>query len=298
MKLGPMLPQAGPAARRELVLRVAQTAEDAGYDSVWVNDHVVFPREWTSRYPYSPTGRPPGRVTIEGSLLEPLTELAFVAAATSRVELGTAVFVLPMRQPVLMAKVLATIDHLAGGRLILGAGIGWAKEEFEVLGMPWDRRGARFEEMIRLLRAFWTQEWVDFTGEFYTVDGWTSRPQPPRHVPILVGGHGPAQMRRIGQLADGWLTHGNSVPTLQQDFEPARAAARAAGRDPDTLTIAMTGIGLLAQDALGEVAERMHRAKEAGVQHATIGIHPREWESAPALLEQFAAKHLKALQAP
>jgi alkanesulfonate monooxygenase SsuD/methylene tetrahydromethanopterin reductase-like flavin-dependent oxidoreductase (luciferase family) len=181
--------------------------------------------------------------------------------------------------------------------LIIGAGLGWAKEEFEVLGVPFERRGARFEECVRVMRALWTGEYVDFDGEFYHLDGWTSRPVPPRRIPILVGGHGPIQMRRIGQIADGWLTHGNSVPTLKQDFEPARQAAIEAGRNPDELTIAMTGIGLLEKDALEDAAERLQRAKEAGVHHATIGIHPREMESAPDLIEAFAAKYLKDLQA-
>src|SRR5207237_1255041 len=106
--------------------------------------------------------------------------------------------------------------------------------------------------------------------EFFTVDGWVCRPVPPRSIPILLGGHGPLQMQRIGRLADGWLTQGDRVATLRQDFEPARAAAVAAGRDPDALTIAMTGIGLLARDALEDAAERLHRAQEAGVHHATI----------------------------
>ena len=140
MDVGILLPQAGERATRDVVLRHARAAEEAGFDSLWTNDHVVFPREYRSRYPYSADGKLPGRVHIDASLLEPLTELAFVAGATSRVQLGVAVLVLNMRQAVLHAKIMATLDHLAGGRFILGAGMGWAKEEFEVLGMPSDRR--------------------------------------------------------------------------------------------------------------------------------------------------------------
>lgn len=297
MKIGPMVPQSGPLATRELILRVARTAEDAGYDALWVNDHVVYPREFTSTYPYSPTGRPPRRVTVEGSIIEALTLLTFVAAVTERVELGTAILVVPMRQPVLLAKTISSLDHLAGGRLVLGAGIGWAQEEFEVLSAPWERRGARFDEQIRLMRALWTQQWVDgFDGDFYKVDGWTSQPQPPRHVPILIGGHGPRQMRRIGELADGWLTHANRLDTIQEDFQPARDAAAAAGRDPDSLIIAITGLAFLQEGGLEEAAERLHRAKEAGVNYITLGVRPSEMERGPELLEAFAARYLPELQ--
>ncbi|MYE47088.1 MAG: TIGR03619 family F420-dependent LLM class oxidoreductase [Chloroflexi bacterium] len=295
MDVGILLPQAGDRATRDAVLRHARAAEEAGFDSLWTNDHVVFPREYRSRYPYSADGNLPGRVHIDASLLEPLTELAFVAGVTSRVQLGVAVLVLNMRQAVLHAKIMATLDHLAGGRLILGAGMGWAKEEFEVLGMPSDRRGERFEESLLLTRKLWTEDWVDgFEGETYQVDGWTSRPHPPRHVPILIGGDSPQQMRRIGELADGWLTHGNYLDTAGEAMQPAREAAERAGRDPDALVIAMTGIALLASDRLEQVVERLGRAREAGVDHAIVGLHPRELLDAPDLMRRFGEDYLAA----
>ena len=297
MEVGVLLPQAGDRVTRELVLRHARAAEEAGFDSLWTNDHVVFPREYRSRYPYSADGKLPGRVHADASLLEPLTELAFVAGATSRVRLGVAVLVLNMRQAVLHAKIMATLDHLAGGRFILGAGMGWAKEEFEVLGMPADRRGARFEESLRLTRALWTGEWVDgFEGEFHRLDGWISRPAPPRPVPIWIGGDSPQQMRRIGELADGWLTHGNYLGRAREAMAPAREAAERAGRDPDALAVAMTGIALLAGDRLGQVRERLERARESGVDHAIVGLHPAEVAGAPDLLRRFGADHLAAVK--
>ena len=128
MKIGLRLPQVGPHATRDLVLRFAETAEHAGYDSLWTIDHVVRPRAYSSRYPYAANGRSTADPT--DPLLESLTLLAFVAAVTQRIELGTSVLVLPMRQPVLHAKIIASLDHLAGGRFILGAGLGWAREEF------------------------------------------------------------------------------------------------------------------------------------------------------------------------
>ena len=297
MKVGLLIPQAGPEVTPDLVRRYAQAAESAGYDSLWTIDHVVIPREWRSQYPYTPSGAPPRRIQIDAHLLEPLTQLAYVAAVTSRVELGTSVLVLPMRQPVLHAKIMATIDYLAGGRFILGAGIGWAAEEYEVLSVPFERRGARMDEALQVVRSLWTEDWVDFEGEFYHVDGWTSKPHPPRHLPIWLGGDAPAMMRRIGRLADGWLAPANHIPTAQADFEVAREAAAAAGRDPTALTLAMAGITLLRDDRQEEAAERMHAARHAGVQHAILGLHPQHIEGSPERIQAFAEAFLPALQA-
>lgn len=297
MQVGPIVPQSGPFAQRDLILRHAQTAEAAGYDALWVNDHVVYPRDYTSKYPYSPTGRLPARVTVEGSIIEPLTLLTFVAAVTTRVQLGTAVLVTPMRAPVLLAKIIASLDHLAGGRYILGAGMGWAKEEFEVLSMPFDRRGKRFEEGMELMQRLWTEDWVDgFDGEFYEVDGWTSKPQPPRRVPVWLGGESDRQFRRVGQWADGWLTHSDRIPRLGEDIDHIRREAEKASRGISDITIAMTGIAMLRREGLEDAAERLQRAKEAGVQHATLATHPRDLEAAPELLEEFAQKYLPELQ--
>ena len=149
----------GWRATAEHIEATARAAEGGGYDSLWVSDHVVMPRQHTSAH-----GAP---FKVEEAFLEPLTTLAYLAALTERTELGVSVLVLPMRQPVLHAKLTATLDHLAGGRLILGAGVGWAREEFEVLSMPWDRRGRRSDEILQLYRAFWTAEPVDFAGEFH-----------------------------------------------------------------------------------------------------------------------------------
>ena len=297
MQVGVQLPQLGVAATRDLVLRHARTAEAAGFDALWVNDHVVFPREWSSPYPYSPDGVVPPRTTVDHSILEPLTELAFVAGVTSTIQLGTAVLVLNYRQAVLTAKLISTLDHLAGGRFILGAGMGWAKEEMAVLGMPPDRRGARFEESLRVLRAFFDDDWVDgFEGEFHAVDGWTARPRPPRRVPVWIGGDSPQQLRRIGEIGDGWLAHAGYLGRTTEAMEPARAAAAAAGRDPSALTVAMNGVGVLAADRLEQAAERLHAARESGVDHAVVGLHPRELEAAPDLVERFASVYLADLQ--
>ena len=298
MKVGLLLPQAGPDITADLVVRYARAAEDAGYDSLWTIDHVVLPRKWTSVYPYTPSGSPPRRIQIDAHLLEPLTQLTYVAAVTNRVQLGTSVLVLPMRQPVLHAKVMASLDHIAGGRFILGAGIGWAKEEFEVLSVPYERRGARMDEALQVLRRLWTEDWVDFKGEFYRLPGgWTSKPHPPRRVPIWLGGDSRQQFERIGRWGDGWLAPANHMPTAREEFERAQRAAERAGRDPTELTLAMAGITLLREDRHDEVAARLTAAREAGVQHAVLGLHPASIESAPERVVRFAERYLDEVRA-
>ena len=220
MKVGIYIPQVGGAAAPEHIVRIARAAEAAGFDSLWTFDHVVLRPDQGSDYPYTEDGR--FLIPAETAFLEPLTLMTYVAAVTERVELGTAVLVLPMRAPVLHAKLIATLDHLAGGRVILGAGVGWWKEEFEALSMPFDRRGARMDEYLAVLRDLWENEIGSFEGEFYNTAGWYSRPQPPRRVPIWLGGNHPRQLARAGRLADGYLANPAMLDTIEADWDRVR----------------------------------------------------------------------------
>jgi probable F420-dependent oxidoreductase len=174
----------GAAATRETLLGFARRTETLGYDSLWVSDHVVIPWRIASRYPYNASGDFPLPPT--GDFLEPLTALALVAGVTDRIALGTSVLVLPHRHPVLAAKMLATLDHLAPGRVICGAGVGWMREEIELLGAPYARRGAWSDEAIRVMRACWTEERAAFAGEFFRFEPVGCRPRPAR-VPSRSG---------------------------------------------------------------------------------------------------------------
>ena len=156
MEFGCHLPMFGPIATRHNVLTFARRMEALGYDSLWASDHIVFPYTIRSRYPYSETGKFPLPPTA--NFLEPLTTLALIAGVTERVKLGTTILVLPHRHPVLAAKILATLDHLSGGRVILGAGVGWMEEEITLLGAPFSKRGAWSDEAIRIMRTCWSQE--------------------------------------------------------------------------------------------------------------------------------------------
>jgi probable F420-dependent oxidoreductase len=230
--------------------------------------------------------------------LEPLAQIAFLAGITKRARLGTSVLVLPMRQPVLHAKIMATIDFLSGGRFVLGAGIGWWKQEFEVLSVPFERRGKRMEECLQLVRSLWTDEWVNFKGEFYEAVDWTCNPKPVQRggIPIWLGGESRGQLRRIGKYADGWLATPLALGRLDDDWQFAKDVAAKEGRDPSTLKLCMEGAGILVPGQTDQTAEALGRLKERGVFHAILGVHPAHMANAIPVLEEFASRHLKGLQ--
>lgn len=296
MEVGLHVPQVGRNANPGTIEAFARAADEAGFDGLWVFDHVVLQREQQSRYPYSSDGSLGFPPTMD--FLEPLTQLAFLASVTKRARLGTSVLVLPMRHPVLHAKIMATIDHLSGGRFVLGAGVGWWEQEFEVLGVPFERRGARMDECLQLVRALWTQEYVDFRGEFYEAVDWTSNPKPvrPEGIPIWLGGESRNQLRRVGRYGDGWLATVRSLQSLDKDMAVAREAAEQAGRDPAKLVVAVEGAGILAPGEAEKTAERLGRMKESGIFHAILGVHPAHMGNASALIEEFASKHLAVLR--
>jgi probable F420-dependent oxidoreductase len=220
----------GPAA-----VELAQAAEAAGFDSIWTVEHVVVPHGYQSRYPYSPTGRM-GSGLEDFPIPDPLIWLAYVASATRTIKLGTAILILPQRNPVVTAKAVATLDHLAGGgRVLLGIGVGWLAEEFAALGMPFEDRGPRTDEYVAAMRALWSQERASYRGRFVAFDEVFCRPLPPeRRIPIIVGGDTPAAARRAGRLGDGYFPARGAPAEL---FEEMRRAALAAGRDPSAIEI-------------------------------------------------------------
>ena len=216
----------GPAA----VLRLARAIEEIGYDHIDIFDHVVM------GHPID--GRPAGPYNPGMPILEALTTLAYIAAVTSRVTLGTEVLVLPQREPTLVAKQVSSLDTLSGGRMRLGVGVGWQESEYEALGEDFHTRGQRMDEAIQLLRAYWGDAKVDFAGEHYRAVAMAMEPKPPQGVrlPIWIGGYSDAAFRRAGRLGDGW------VASRVSDAESARRAiaaihghAEKAGRDPATI---------------------------------------------------------------
>lgn len=236
MDFGCHLPMFGPVATREGLLAFARRMEALGYASLWASDHVVIPHTIRSRYPYSATGDFP--LPPDATFLEPLTALGLVAAVTERVALGTTVLVLPHRHPVLAAKMLATLDHLSGGRVILGAGVGWMREEIELLGAPFDRRGAWSDEAIRIMRACWRDVRTRHRGEFFAFDDVGVFPKPVRgDIPIWIGGHTPRALKRVVALGDGWHAAFPTVDALSQGIALLREECGRQGRRFEDLAI-------------------------------------------------------------
>ena len=235
MKFGLRYASLGRYSNGAAAVELAQAAEAAGFDSIWTVEHVVVPRGYQSRYPYSPTGRM-GSGLEDYPIPDPLIWLAYVASATRTIKLGTAILILPQRNPVVTAKAVATLDHLAGGgRVLLGIGVGWLAEEFATLGVPFEDRGPRTDEYVAAMRALWSQECASYRGRFVSFDQVFCRPLPPgRRIPIIVGGDTLAAARRAGRLGDGYFPARGAPAEL---FDEMRRAALAAGRDPAGIEI-------------------------------------------------------------
>jgi probable F420-dependent oxidoreductase len=244
---GVALPGRGPLAQPELAVRIAERAEALRFASVFVTDHVVLPESaGKSAYPYSTTGEFPGG--MEQDYLEPLTLMSHLAHATRRVKLGTSVLVVPYRNPVVTAKMLASVDVLSGGRVVLGVGVGWLQEEFEALAAPsFAERGEVTDEYLRIMRECWTRTPAAFKGRHYTLPPVYALPKPkqPGGIPIWIGGHTQAAVRRAGELGDGWHPIVMRAPALLPPAEYAEkvkqihTAAPGAGRDPAAITLTL-----------------------------------------------------------
>jgi probable F420-dependent oxidoreductase len=247
MRFGIHLPQYGRAASAEAVVRAAQQAEEIGFGDVWVSDHLAVP----TGAPYPPP-----------FLYEPVVTLTFAAAATSTVGLGTSVLVLPYRHPLHLAKELATLDVLSGGRLVVGAGSGWLEGEFEALGVPFAARGARTDEAIDALRACWERRPTDFEGPSVYLHDLQVLPQPGRRIPIWVGGHAAPALRRAITRGDGW--HGTFRDAAATT--PLLARLRRERPDPDfTLSMRVAWDGLSGD--LDEFRRELDAFEAAGLQH-------------------------------
>jgi probable F420-dependent oxidoreductase len=238
MKLGLMFANTLALTRDQVFTQVG-AAEAAGYESLWTVEHVVVPKGYESAYPYSRSGRMAGGVE-DFAIPDPLVWLAFAAAASSTIRLATGVMILPQRNPVVLAKEVATLDVLSGGRMMLGVGAGWLEEEFRAIGVPFADRGSRVDEYVGAMRALWSQEVASFDGEFVSFKDVYMRPQPVNGtVPIVVGGHTRRAARRAGELGDGFYPASAAVAELPELVALARDAADRAGRDPDALEITM-----------------------------------------------------------
>lgn len=237
MKFGIMYANAGPFGVPEQLEDLARTAEDVGFESIWTVEHVVVPVDYKSKYPYSETGRMPGPESMP--IMDPIVPLAFVAAVTKRLRLGTGVVILPQRHPAYVAKEMATLDVLSGGRAILGVGIGWLQEEFDTLGIPFRERAPRTNEAIRAIRSLWRETPEAFHGKFYGWEAVESNPKPVQRpgVPIIVGGHAEGAARRAARYGDGFFPARGDFETLKTLLRVMRDECGKIGRNPDEIEL-------------------------------------------------------------
>lgn len=217
-------------------LDVCQRAEEAGFESVWGGEHVIRPDNIASAYPYTKDGKIP--MEPDTPVPDPLIWLSYAAAAAPTLKLGTCILIVPQRNPLILAKELATLDQLSGGRVELGLGIGWMKEEFDALGIPWSKRGARNDEYIEVMRTLWAGPHAEFHGEFIDFEKVTCSPRPVNgDIPILVGGDTDAAIRRAVRLADGYFPGEGDTQRLAALLGRVRTACEHAGRNYETLEI-------------------------------------------------------------
>ena len=272
MQIGAKLPHSGPLPARLGLDRMAARLEAAGFDSMWVSDHVVFPHEVRSRYPFAADGRVTWRVDVD--YIEPVIALSAISAATSRAELGTSVLILPMRNPVLFAKQAACIDVLSRGRLVLGVGAGWLREEFDALAANFEKRGSILEEWLEIARACWTGSAGPYEGPHYRLpEAIYCRPVPVRVPPVLIGGMSRAALERAGRIADGWVAQ-FSLEDLSEDvLATGLATMQAAAASPRTFR-AVVRIAA-APNRVAEVASRLRSLRDAGATDVVVDV---DWE--------------------
>lgn len=262
-------------------------AEQVGFESVWAGEHVVMP-DHAPNYPYSEDGRLPQ--ADDTDVADPLVWLTYAAALTSTIRLATGVVVLPLRNPVVLAKQVASLDLLSGGRAMLGIGVGWMPEEADVVGVPFAGRGRRTDEYIGAMRALWAEDNASYRGQHVHFDGARSYPkpvQPGRRVPVVIGGSGPAAARRAGRIGDGYYPIAPTVDALADQIALMHAAAREAGRDPadieiSTMAFSLVGPGPVSRTQLDD----FHRMEDLGVSRVV----------APRLLDSRVDTVLDALK--
>ncbi len=259
----------------------ARHADEVGFESLLAVEHVAVPVGYESRYPYSDTGRMP--LPEDCELPDPLDLLAWLAGQTTRLRLGTGILVLPEHHPVQLAKRCSTIDRLSGGRLFLGVGVGWMREELEAVGVDPDERGSRTDESIDALRALWRDDEVRHHGPHFRFGPLRSHPKPVQpSIPILVGGHSRAAARRAGERGDGFFPLGLSGDALDERWRQVQRFAEAAGREPSTIGLTMGG--LLGDDAA------ITEATERGAERVVLSARSDDVDELRRTMEQAVAR--------
>ena len=307
MKIGVSIPRApdGPALRR-----FVRRAEELGFEAVLAGDHIVLPTGGTNQYPYTTDGsfsRP-----ANDPSLETMTLLGYLVACTETIKLGSTVIILPYRNPVVQAKMFASLDVLSNGRMICGVGVGWLEKEFDTLGMPYDQRGPMSDEFLQIFKALWTEPDPEFHGKYYNIDGIQFYPKPVQkpHIPIWVGGHTHRALRRTARYGDCWHPTRQTPEFVAQNLPYLRQQTEQAGRDPASISISLkrslhfTDIGLEEQNAprtggtvIGttqEVIDDVYYCRELGIDQLTYDFRVEGLDECIRVMERLADRVLSA----
>jgi probable F420-dependent oxidoreductase len=257
MKVGLFAPLANPFATADYLNTLGVVAEERGFDSIWVAEHVVLFDDYRSHYPYAADGRIP--VAPESGILDPFVALSFLAASTRTIRLGTGICLVPQRNPVYTAKEAATVDWLSGGRLEFGIGVGWLAEEFEALGVPFERRGSRCRAYIEVMRTLWCDNISQYDGEFYTLPPTRQFPKPIQqpHPPIHFGGESDAALRRVADIGQGWYGFGLDPEATAQRVSTLERMLARRGRKREDLEISICPY---TREMTPELLDGYHRA--------------------------------------
>ncbi|MFQ5795761.1 MAG: LLM class F420-dependent oxidoreductase [Candidatus Bipolaricaulia bacterium] len=294
MQFGICIPHYGKPVNIEQILEVARRAEELGFDSIWVTDHLLVPRTFDIIY--------------RDNMLEPIALLSHLAAVTRRVKLGTSVIILPYRHPVVVAKMMATIDQLSGGRLIFGAAVGWMEEEFVALGRPYGERGAMSDENLHLIRELWTNEVVSFTGTYSRLQDMQTSPRPVQqpYPPIWIGGNSRRARRRVAELGDGWhavridpATVSKGRKDLQVLWDKNKRPGSPTlsirillfleGVSKEILSYPARSTGSLT-GSVQQIIDIIGQYQEVGIEHMVFELSTQSHESILHTLETFASK--------
>jgi probable F420-dependent oxidoreductase len=283
MKVGILLLLSNPHGTPEFVHALGEATEERGFHSIWVAEHVVLFDDYASKYPYSPDGRIP--TAGERGPIDPLIALSFLAACTTRIRLGTGVCLVPQRNPVYTAKEVASVDWLSNGRVDFGVGVGWLAEEFKVLGVPFERRGARCREYLRVMKKLWCDPVSSYEGEFYTLPPCRQYPKPIQqpHPPIHFGGESDAALKRVADLGQGWFGFNIAPDDVAKRLEKLDGLLRERGRSRKDVFISASPPRQMQADL-----DLLKRYRDAGAEQVIVVTVANGRDRLLATLDGFA----------
>ena len=310
MQFGLGVPHAGVSAEGQSIITFAQRAEALGFESLWCGDHILLPTAGTNQYPYTADGSFPRDASV--GFLETLTVLSYVASVTQRIRLGSTVVILPYRNPIVQAKMFASLDVLSGGRAICGVGVGWLEKEFDSLGVPYAERGPMSDEFLEMFQTLWTEEHPEFHGKFYQFDGVQFYPKPIQNpLPIWVGGHSRRAIRRTIAYGHAWHPTRQTPEFVAEKLPYLRQEAERTGRDPDSITISLkrslhiTDIGASADVAFRSgnalvgptqaIIDDAKRCQDIGIHQLTYDFRVDDLEAQLATIECLADRVIPAV---